>query len=213
MPYVHCADCGLAAYTAAGYSGRDHCPRCGAELPEAVGARSGGRRSGALGRAPFPALIRHVDEAPPPPSYEDESTPLARALGLAHKQLDMDVALLAEVVGGQLVIRRLAGESDWLEAAAGDAFPLEDTYCKRQLDGRIQSIVADAQNDERVADIESTRALGIGAYIGVPLRVEDIRLYMLCCLAREARPALDEADVRFLVGLGETVTAELIAAA
>jgi hypothetical protein len=32
---------------------------------------------------------------------------------------------------------------------------------------------------------------------------------VLCCLAREARPALGEEDVRFLTGLGESVVAEL----
>ena len=213
MPYVRCADCGLAAYTAAGYTGRDHCPRCGEELPDAVGAGSGGWRTAPSGRAPFPTLMRDPEEVRPQLSPVDEPTPLALALALAHEQLDMDVALLTEVVGGRQIIRQMAGDSGWLGIAPGDSFPLEDTYCQRQLDGRIQSIVADARHDERVADLETAGAVGIGAYIGVALRVEDIRLYMLCCIAREARPALGEADVRFLVGLGETVTAELGAAA
>jgi len=104
-------------------------------------------------------------------------------------------------------------ERAWLGIDEGDSFPLDETYCERLLDGRIGSIVSDAQHDARVADIEATHAVGIGAYIGVPLRVDDVRLYVLCCVAREARPGLADADVRFLKGLGETVMAELKAPA
>ena len=60
-------------------------------------------------------------------------------------------------------------------------------------------------SDERVRDLEVARAAGIGAYIGVPLTTLDARLYILCCLAHERRPALGEQDVLFLRGLGETI--------
>ena len=43
------------------------------------------------------------------------------------------------------------------------------------------------------------------AYIGVPFTTADARAYVLCCLAREARPDLGEADVRFLQGLAESL--------
>jgi hypothetical protein len=32
MPYTHCPSCRLSTFTAAGYSSRDECPRCGTEL-------------------------------------------------------------------------------------------------------------------------------------------------------------------------------------
>jgi hypothetical protein len=37
----------------------------------------------------------------------------------------------------------------------------------------------------------------------------DARLYVLCCLGHEQRPALRERDVLFLRGLGETIIREL----
>ncbi len=39
--------------------------------------------------------------------------------------------------------------------------------------------------------------------------MRDARLYMLCCLAHESRPALGEADLRFMRGVAETVLAAL----
>lgn len=185
MPYVRCPSCRLAAYTASRYSSRDRCPRCGGALPGADESRE----QGAPGE------------------------PIRRALALARDQLGMDPTMLTEVRDNAEVIRNIVGDSGWLGVSEHDSFPLEETYCKRLLEGRIGSIVADAQRDDRVLDLAMTVGAGIGAYIGVPLRVDEARLYVLCCFAREARPALGEADVHFLRGLGETVMAELNGAA
>ena len=214
MPYVRCPDCGLAAYTASGHSGRDRCPRCGEELPGAIRTRRAASTVPRL-RAPFPTNARDPEPTSTvaPPEDEPAEAPLKLALALAREQLNMDLALLTEVLGGRQVVRHITGERAWLGIEEGDSFPLDETYCERLLDGRIGSIVSDAQHDPRVADLEATRAVGIGAYIGVPLRVDDVRLYVLCCVARETRPGLAEADVRFLKGLGETVMAELQAPA
>ena len=38
-----------------------------------------------------------------------------------------------------------------------------------------------------------------------PRPAEDARAYVLCCLAREARPDLGEADIRFLQGVAESL--------
>ena len=35
MPYTHCQSCRLPTFTAAAYSSRDECPRCGSELARA----------------------------------------------------------------------------------------------------------------------------------------------------------------------------------
>ena len=32
MPYLHCPSCRLATFSAAAYTSRDECPRCGTEL-------------------------------------------------------------------------------------------------------------------------------------------------------------------------------------
>jgi hypothetical protein len=213
MPYVRCPNCRLSVYTASGYSSRDRCPRCGDGLPDAVrgsdpeNVRAGGRFT-AL--APFPRRDSSGDLAPVSEARTAvaDDDPIRRALGLACEQLDMDLALLQEVREEDEVIVRLAGDNEWLDVVERDAHPLDDTYCKRLLEGVIGAIVADAQHDERVSDLEATRR-GIGAYIGVPLRAADMRVYVLCCMAREARPALAEADVRFLRGLAETVVSEL----
>jgi GAF domain-containing protein len=122
----------------------------------------------------------------------------------------MDVAMLGEVCDGREVVRYLAGEGGTFGLSPGASMPIEETYCHRLLTGRLSNVVADAQADEQVRDLEITRAASIGAYVGVPLTGFDARLYVLCCLAHEQRPQLGEPDVRFLRDLGEAILAALV---
>ena len=126
---------------------------------------------------------------------------------LTRDLLDTDVAILTEIRSGRETARRIAG--DWPGISEGQSLPLDETFCKRMLEGRIDSYIRDAQADERVSDLAMTRELGIGAYLGVPIRLEDMRLYVLCCLHHERRPSLGEKEVRLLSGLAESVRAEL----
>ena len=154
-------------------------------VPSGSGRRSGGRRS------------EHSHEV------------VASTLELARAETSMDVAVLGEIQGGREVVRLLAGDAESFGLAVGGSLPVEETYCKRLLEGRLGNVVPNARSDELVRDLELTHAARIGAYIGVPLTTLDARLYVLCCLAHEHRPALDERDVVFLRGLAETIIREL----
>jgi GAF domain-containing protein len=130
-------------------------------------------------------------------------------LELARAEMSMDVAVLGEIHDGREVVRLVAGEAESFGLLIGASVPVEETFCQRLLEGRLGNVVRDAISDERVRDLEVARAAEIGAYIGVPLTTLDARLYILCCLAHERRPALGEQEVLFLRGLGETIIRKL----
>ena len=118
----------------------------------------------------------------------------------------MDVGVSGEIRDGAgSGVRHLAGDAESFGLAVGASLPVEETYCQRLLEGRLRNVVADASREVLVRDLELTRVARIGSYIGVPLTTLDARLYILCCLAHEERPALCERDVRFLRGLAETI--------
>ncbi len=185
MPYVTCNRCARATYAARSHSMRALCPHCDAPLPMGDATASAD------------AVERAVDKR------------IERALDLAREELDMDVAMLTEVVEDEEIARHASGRWGSIETLVGSPLPLEDTFCARMLEGRISGFVADADNDERVSDVRARTMFGVGAYIGVPLTPDQGRLYVLCCLASEARPALSEADVSFLRGLGESLLEDL----
>jgi GAF domain-containing protein len=135
------------------------------------------------------------------------AAPVLAELAMACRILDMDTALVSEVAGGREHVRWAAGEGEY----AGVSAPLRDTICQRLLDGSVASIVHDAAAHPAVRDVPAVRDGTVRSYVGVPFTTSDARAYVLCCLARERRPDLGEADVRFLRGLAESIRALLAA--
>jgi GAF domain-containing protein len=153
------------------------CPACGTRLKA--------RRSGA---------------GPRPTRYRSGEAVRAE-LAMLCRELDMDSALVSEIAGGREVVRWAAGEGDFSSVSAD----LHDTICQRLLDGRIGALVPDTSAEPSLTVLPGVRDGIIAAYVGVPFTTADARLYVLCCLAQEARPDLGEADVRFVRGLAESI--------
>jgi GAF domain-containing protein len=181
VPYVRCAGCGVRSYTSPGVTSQA-CPECG--VPAARAENGGEGPTGSQRR--LDALMR-----------------------LTRELLDADVALLTEIRDGHETARRAVGEWPGMDSFEGASSPLQDTVCQRMLEGRIGNYVRDAQSDDRVNDLPMIRQQRIGAYLGVPIRLDDVRVYVLCCLHRESRPSLGDREVRLLSGLAESVRVEL----
>jgi EAL domain-containing protein (putative c-di-GMP-specific phosphodiesterase class I) len=142
-------------------------------------------------------------------SVDGSSESIERILSLARAALDMDVAVMS-AFDGDFVIRAVEGEHEWFDLNVGLRIPVDQTYCGRMTKGEIPQLVNDAATDDRTADLPLTREAGIGAYIGVPIRLWDGTLYgTLCCLSRAAEPSLNGRDVRFLRVLAEIVADQL----
>jgi GAF domain-containing protein len=182
VPYLRCPTCGVLSYGPRN-AFEAICPECGVPIA---------RGDEAVRRSP------------------DGRERLDHLLRMTRTLLDTDVALLSEIRDGHEFALRADG--DWpgggsLENASA---PLEKTFCQRMLDGRIGNYIRDARADERVNDLEMARQLGIGAWLGVPIEMaDDMRLYVLCCLACESQPGIGKREVRILLGLAESVRVEL----
>jgi EAL domain-containing protein (putative c-di-GMP-specific phosphodiesterase class I) len=137
------------------------------------------------------------------------SEAIERILSLARAALDMDVAIVGSF-DSDYVVQAVDGEHEWFGLEPGMRIPPEETYCQQMIAGDLPHLVRDAANDERTANMPATRESGIGAYIGVPIRLWDGTLYgTLCCLSRCAEPSLNERDVRFMGVLAEVVADQL----
>jgi len=142
-------------------------------------------------------------------SVDGSSEGIERILSLARAALDMDVALLG-VFDGDFVVQAVDGENDWFDLEVGTHLPVEQTYCKRMIQGDLPQLIHDGAVDERTADHPLTREAGIGAYIGAPIRLWDGTLSgTLCCLSRSAEPSLNDRDVRSLGVLAEIVADQI----
>ena len=113
-----------------------------------------------------------------------------------RETLNMDVAFVSQFSEDQLVFRALEGDAESFGWREGEGFPIDESYCKRVLDGRIPQVVADAKRADATRDLRVTTEADIGSYAAVPLVLSDGRLYgTLCCLSHEPDPWLRERDL------------------
>ncbi len=97
----------------------------------------------------------------------------------------MDVAWVSEFVGGQQVIRATSGNDSFAEVKDGFAATYDGSYCKRVLTGELPSVIQNAREDIRTSALPVTDGLGIGSYVGVPIKRPDGVVFgMLCCVSR-----------------------------
>lgn len=116
---------------------------------------------------------------------------------LLRKQLRMDVVFVSEFVDGERVFRFVSG-GDAIGIHAGDAAPLEQSFCQRVVEGRIPELITDAQ--ELIARGELfDPGLAVGAHLSTPVVLEDGRVYgTVCCFSASAQPELQASALACL---------------
>ena len=132
---------------------------------------------------------------------------IVEILSPVREVLEMDVAFVSEFAGDRFIFRILEGDAESFGWQEGDGFPLDESYCKRVLDGRVNRVVPNAKGEDATKDLWVTSEADIGSYVAVPLVLSDGRLYgTLCCVSHTPDPWLRERDL----GLMERVARQLI---
>ncbi|MCW2498994.1 MAG: hypothetical protein JWN87_670, partial [Frankiales bacterium] len=133
-----------------------------------------------------------------------------RILELARRHLDMDAVHISQFTDGQQVHRAVGGDAGSFGLVAGSANALDAGYCHRMVCGEIPQVIPDTAAEEGVCDLPVTTAAGLGAYIGVPLRLSDGTMYgTFCCLSHNERPDLDSRDLGFMQMLAALLVDDL----
>ena len=136
------------------------------------------------------------DQTPSGEGFGPTPETIEHLLSDVRRALRMDVAFVSEFAGDELVFRKLEGDSGSFGWREGTSFPIDESYCKRVLDGRIPRVVPDARREDATRDLRVTSEAGMGSYCAVPLVLSDGRLYgTLCCVSHEPDPRLRESDL------------------
>lgn len=70
---------------------------------------------------------------------------IRRILDAARLHLGMDVAFPSEFVARRRIFREVRSASTAVDISPGDSDPLEKTYCRRGVDGRLPQLMPDAR--------------------------------------------------------------------
>jgi EAL domain-containing protein (putative c-di-GMP-specific phosphodiesterase class I) len=134
---------------------------------------------------------------------------LDRIVDLAHRHLGLDLVYVAELNADELLLRAVAGDTDSFNVPL-DGGASDGTYSRLLVEGKIPAVIPDTAADERVANLPATKIVGIGAFIGVPLRLsEGTRYGTLCGIDHNPDPTLGQRDLRFMTMLGELIADDL----
>ena len=139
------------------------------------------------------------DQAPAGGRFRQTPETIEQLLSSVREALNMDVAFVSEFAGDRIVFRALEGEAESFGWREGACFPLDDSYCKRVLDGRISNVVPDVKGEDPTKDLRVTTEADIGSYLAAPLLLSDGRLYgTLCCVSHTPDPWLRERDLELM---------------
>lgn len=150
-------------------------------------------------------------DAPPRLADPDERG-VRRIVDRVRQHLGMDVAYLTEFNGTSQTHRVVDGEAAAFGLVPDCELPLGQGLCGAMIDGGIPNLVTDVGADARARLLTGDEG-GVGAFIGVPVRLPDGALYgSLCCMARLPKPDLGQRDVAFVELLAEFLAEPLDAA-
>jgi EAL domain-containing protein (putative c-di-GMP-specific phosphodiesterase class I) len=155
--------------------------------------------SGALLGAPL---------SPPPRQDNRHITPemaIQRILRGIREHLQLDVAFVGEVVGGQRVFRFVDSTvNDVISVGGWD--PEEETYCHYVLEGRLPGCLPAPMEHPLAASLPVTTQLPVGSHLSVPIRFSDGRIFgTFCCFALEVRPSVSHGDLRAMELMADLV--------
>lgn len=136
------------------------------------------------------------------PDSRSHSSPddlLPGLLNAVRSHLEMDVAFLSEFMNGRRVFRYVDAAAANSPVKVGHSDPLEQSYCKRVVDGRLPELIQDAATLSAALELAVTKLLPIGAHLSIPVRLKDGRIYgTLCCFSFKPNYTLCSRDVNML---------------
>jgi diguanylate cyclase (GGDEF)-like protein len=139
------------------------------------------------------------DRTPSGEGFDQKPKNIEHLLRDVREALQMDVAFISKFSEDQLVFRALEGDSESFGWQEGEGFPIDESYCKRVLDGQIPQVVPDAKREDATKDLRVTSEADMGSYCAVPLVLSDGRLYgTLCCVSHAPDPWLRERDLKLM---------------
>ena len=119
-------------------------------------------------------------------------------LKLIRQKLNMDVVFVSEFVDGKRVVRQVECRDEHPPMVAGQADPLESTWCQRIVDGRLPLIMNNAPKLAETLSIPATE-LKIGSHLATPIVLSNGKIYgTFCCFSARTDETLVERDLKNL---------------
>lgn len=121
-------------------------------------------------------------------------------------KLGCETSLISVVNVDALVALGYSGDH---QAVEGRSFQLRDTMCARTVRAGKPLRVVNAQSEAWTQDIPAVDALGIGAYLGVPLKIEGKGVVGAVCAISTSPRIWQDSEVDYLIAVSDLVESKI----
>ncbi len=134
---------------------------------------------------------------------------VARELDVVQAHLGTGASVLARIVDDEWMVLGVAA-NDGIALQPGDVLDAGPTLCARMLAGRGPAYARDVSAVPAHATARFLVELGVGAYLGAPVRLPGGAPFgTLCALDRRPRPELTAAHLAFVVEIADRLGIEV----
>ncbi|MFL4470824.1 GAF domain-containing protein [Tateyamaria armeniaca] len=121
-------------------------------------------------------------------------------------KLRCDASLISIVSAEALVALGYSGDN---AALAGRSFHLRDTVCARTVQAGRPLRIANAQADPDLRALPAVERLNIGAYLGVPLKLEGRGIVGAVCAISTSARIWRDSEVDYLIAVSDLVESKI----
>ena len=131
-------------------------------------------------------------------------------LSVARQHLGMELAYLSEIGGSTQTFIAISGDAASFGIGEGSTLDLDVSYCQRMLSGEVPNLVPAVAHAPALAVLPVTADAGIGAYVGVPVRLSNGHLYgSLCAVSHDRREVFADGHLRILDSLARLIASHI----
>ncbi len=129
--------------------------------------------------------------------YSSFKTAAEGILQTLYQRLPFDLWMVTETRGNDWIVQ--VADDRGYNVRAGDVFEWSESFCYRMTRGLGPQFAMDCQNIPAYATAPIGEQVPIGAYIGIPLMLDNGYLYgTLCAIHPQAMPAVSKADEEYV---------------
>jgi EAL domain-containing protein (putative c-di-GMP-specific phosphodiesterase class I) len=131
-------------------------------------------------------------------------TLLADLVEAARRHLDMEIGFISEFRGDRRYFRYVNQPRGLEILKVGGSDPVDETYCKRVVDGRLPGLIQNAGDLPEARSLAVTAELGIGAHLSAPISLADGTVFgTFCCFSLKPDYSLTRRDLSFLSAMAD----------
>lgn len=121
-------------------------------------------------------------------------TPITDFLERIRRAFDMDVVYVSQFMNGQRVIRSVAADpNDAFSVPVGASDPLEESYCHRVVEGRLQPVIPDTSSVPQAMAMKATHSHRVGSHLAAAVTSKEGRVFgTVCAFSHAPKPELNE---------------------